>query len=335
MSVQDTIMRPPAPAPAAPAGRARGRRFWPILALMSAIVLAIAYAGPSVYIASKLTQPARKPITISPAALGMTMESVEFASREDGLTLRGWLLPARRDAGAGDPALIIVLHGINGIRDDTTIGLLPIAAGLVWEGYDVLMFDLRGHGLSDDGRAGMGSFERRDLKGALDWAEARGYRRIGVHGFSLGAATAILTAAEDPRIAAVASDASYAALGDMLAVEIPRRSGLPSIFTPGALLAARALYGADFAAVRPVDAMPRLRDRPVLIIHGADDQRTPAAHAERLWAARYGDTGEREWLRVVPGAAHVQSYHADPEAYMTLARRFWQVALGAPIARAA
>jgi dipeptidyl aminopeptidase/acylaminoacyl peptidase len=295
-------------------------------------IMVLAYVGPSVYIAATLTRPERKPITAEPAALGLAAEPVTFASRDDGLALRGWLLPGRRGQPAAEPRLIVVVHGINGVRDDPSIGLLPIAAGLVEAGYDVLLFDLRGHGESAGDRASLGWFERRDLAGALDWAEGRGYRRVGVHGFSMGAATALLTAAEDARIAAVASDSSYADLGEILAVEIPRRSRLPSLYTPGALLAARLLYGADLTASRPGEAIVRLRDRPVLLVHGAVDRRTPVVHAERLWAARYGDADAREQLAIFPGADHVQAYHSDPAAYMTLVLRFWDAALGAPAA---
>jgi pimeloyl-ACP methyl ester carboxylesterase len=224
---------------------------------------------------------------------------------------------------------LILVHGINGVRDDPTIGLLPIAAALANAGYDVLLFDLRGHGQSEGDRSSLGWNERRDLKGALDWAQARGYRRIGAYGFSMGAATALLTAAEDERIAAIVSDSSYTELPEVLAVEVPKRSGLPSFYTPGVLLSVRLLYGVDLYEIRPRDAMARLHDRPVLILHGAEDRGVPAAHAEALWVARYGVDGgdRRQTLRLFPGAGHVQSYRSDPSAYMTLVLRFWQAAL--------
>lgn len=320
-------------APASPVapvqGRGRFRRRWRVLAAVLAILLALAYVAPSVYIAATLTQVKRLPVTTDPAALGLTAEPVTFPSQQDGLHLRGWRLPARPAVPAEQARLLIFVHGWNGLRDDPTIGLLALAAGLVDASYDVLLFDLRGHGESAGDRFSLGWYERRDLKGALDWAQARGYRRIGVHGFSMGAATSLLTAAEDARIAAVVSDSSFSALPQFLAGEVPRRSGLPPVYTPGVLLAVRLLYGADFSAIRPDLAMTRLRDRPVLFVHGAEDQRFPVAHSEELWAARYGADGEarRDMLRIFPGAGHVKSYQSDPAAYMAIVREFWDTAL--------
>jgi pimeloyl-ACP methyl ester carboxylesterase len=305
------------------------RRHWRGLAIALALLLALAYVGPSVYVANTLTHPRHLPTTTEPHALGLAVEPVAFPSRIDRLTLRGWLLSAPLARTARPAGLIVFVHGIYGVRDDPTIGLVPIAAELVDAGYDVLLFDLRGHGESDGDRTSLGWYERRDLQGALDWAEARGYGRIGVQGFSMGAATAVLTAAEDPRVAALAIDSGFAELMPVLAVEVPRKSGLPSFYTPGVTLATRLLAGFDAEAIRPAAAMAHLRDRPVLVLHGAGDQRIPASHGQALWTARYGAEGEvqRATFHLTPGADHVQSYHADSGAYLTVVRHFWATAL--------
>jgi dipeptidyl aminopeptidase/acylaminoacyl peptidase len=313
--------------------RRRGipRLLWRSAAIVVALALALAYAAPSAVVADRLTRPRHLPTTTDPQALGLAVEPVAFPSRGDHVTRHGWLLPADRPPADRPPPLIIVVHGIYGVRDDPTIGLLPIAAGLVAAGSDVLLFDLRGHGASDGDRTSLGWHERRDLHGALDWAAARGYDRVGVQGYSMGAATAVLTAAEDGRVTALAIDGGFADLASVLEAEVPRRSGLPPAYTPGVLAMMRLLSGADVAAIRPVEAMAHLRDRPVLILHGADDQRIPVGHAEALWAARSGgeSDGSRVMLRVFPGAGHVTSYQSDPEAYLATIRAFWATALPA------
>src|SRR5207247_638220 len=53
---------------------------------------------------------------------------------------------------------------------------------------------------------------RRDLRRALDFLATRGVGAVGVFGFSLGGAVALLAAAEDPRIRAVAAYAPFADL---------------------------------------------------------------------------------------------------------------------------
>lgn len=309
----------------------RFRRRWGAAVLLLAVIaiLAVTYLGPSAYMAATLTRAERKGVSSDPRALGLPVEIVEFRSAEDRLRLRGWLLPVKGDTGSGKARLIIMVHGRNGVRDDPGIGILPIATALVEAGYSVLMFDLRGHGESEGDRFSLGWYERRDLKGALDWAQARGFSQIGVYGFSMGAATAILTAAEDGRIAAVVEDSGYADLQRLLAVEIPKRSGLPGFYTPGVLLMVRALYGADAGAIHPGRAIGRLGDRPVLILHCQDDQLVPVVNAEQLWLARYGTAGEsqRDKIHLFPQAGHVKGYQADPNAYLPLVLHFWATAL--------
>src|SRR6185295_13819331 len=146
------------------------------------------------------------------------------------------------------------------------------AAPLVRAGYTVLVFDLRGSGESGGERFTLGAQEVRDVEGALDFLRQRGLASDGVSlvGFSMGGATALLTALDEPAVRAVAEDSGYADLGDLLDVEVPKASHLPPLFTPGMALAVRALIGVDLYAIRPVDGMPRLAAEgvPVLFVHG-------------------------------------------------------------------
>lgn len=322
--------RQQAPITRGPRRAAGGPRRLLLMALLTVMLIALVYAGLSVYMAATLTRVGRQAPGTDPRALGLQVEDVAFRSREDGLTLRGWLLPATDRAG-GTPSdrLIMIVHGRNGVRDDAGIGLLPIARALIGAGYNVLLFDLRGHGESEGERFSLGWYERRDLKGALDWAEGRGFSRIGIYGFSMGGATALLTAAEDPRIAAVAVDSAYTDLGELLAVQIPKQSGLPPVFTPGVIVAVRLLYGADAGAVRPDRAITQLGVRPLLILHGEMDGLVPVDNARRLFAAAACPTGGPcgATVHLFPHADHVKSYRSDPDRYLAIVVRFWQTAL--------
>lgn len=294
----------------------------------AALALAGAYVGPSTYVAVVMTRAERHRVTTDPHAPGIAVEEIAFPSRDDRLTLRGWLLtPESGDTPC--PPLIAMVHGHNGVRDDPSIGMMPIATALVRAGYAVLLFDLRGHGASDGERFSFGWYERRDVCGALDWAATRGYRRFGLYGFSMGGATALLTAAEDSRVAAIVVDSSYADLSPVLAREVPRRSHLPRSFVPGVILMARLLYGADAWRIRPYAAAAALGERPLLVIHGEEDPYVPATDAQRLWAARYGAGGDPDaaCLHIFPGAGHVGSYLAAPDAYLATILAFWREAL--------
>jgi pimeloyl-ACP methyl ester carboxylesterase len=286
-------------------------RFGAFLLAGLAVVLYAIVCG---YMALLLTRPTRTPFIHFPAQFGLESESVEFTSRGDGIALRGWLLPA-----AGGPSQrrpVIMVHGKGTDRQaGPGDGNLAIAAPLVRAGYTVLVFDLRGSGESGGERFTLGAQEVRDVEGALDYLRQRGLASDGVSlvGFSMGGATALLTALDEPAVRAVAEDSAYADLGDLIEVEVPKASGLPRFFTPGMALAARALIGVDLYAIRPVDGMPRLAAAgvPVLFVHGEADTYVPLVNARRL-AASYGPRAETMF---VPGAGHVESHLKSPVAY--------------------
>ena len=95
----------------------------------------------------RIVSPGRRPFVAAegepatPADLGIGYEDVTFTT-EDGVTLSGWLIPAARKTRAS----VVLMHGYSWNR-------LPWLAGFVpWlqRRYNVLQFDFRGHGSSDD-----------------------------------------------------------------------------------------------------------------------------------------------------------------------------------------
>ena len=78
-----------------------------------------------------------------------------------------------------------MIHGEKFHRADPGIKMLGIASWLVKHGYNVLMFDIRGHGESEGSKISGGYYEKRDLLGAVEYVKGRGFERIGVLGFSM------------------------------------------------------------------------------------------------------------------------------------------------------
>jgi fermentation-respiration switch protein FrsA (DUF1100 family) len=292
---------------------------WLRVALIVVLTLLVIFVGISAYLGYSMTRVERVPLTEDPSVMGLAYENVAFASLDENLTLRGWFLP-------GEPAYpaIITVHGNGHNRDDPTIGTLDIAAELVQSGYSVLMFDLRGYGESDGSTVGGGYLEKRDLEGAVAYIKSRGVDRIGVIGFSLGAVTALLAAAEDNDIAAVVSDSSYADLNDMMEPEFEKRTKAPTIFLYPILFMIKIIYGVDFAAIRPVAVVSEITPRPILFIHGSADATIPVSHASRLFEAAQSPQDE---LWIVTGAEHTQAYKLHPAEYMQRVTDFFDAAL--------
>ena len=71
-------------------------------------------------------------------------------------------------------------------------------------------------------------------------------------------------------------------------------------------------WSRDFAEMLPAEAAHRLNGRPVLVLHGADDDVVPAEDAKAIAEA----VGESAELRILAGAGH--RLNSDPRAVALL-----------------
>ena len=125
--------------------------------------------------------------------------------RTETLTIPGLpnLAVARSDQG--HERLIIVAHGfLKGMRNP---GIAGVAEALT-PYFDVLAFDFPGHGRSE-GESDL-DFQRAaaQLMGIIDYGRRLGYDRVGVVGYSMGAAAAIIAAAQGAPVDAIVSVSS-------------------------------------------------------------------------------------------------------------------------------
>lgn len=305
-----------APAPVARrAGRLR-RIAVSATAILVALVLTL-YLGISTYAASILTMPQRDATVNTPATFGARFEEVRFPARGGDVEIAAWYLP-QPDASRA----VILVHGKDSSRSTEFQGRFSeFAARLHERGFPVLMIDLRGHGASGDARFSFGLAERRDILGAVDWLMAQGFRAgsIGVLGVSMGAASAIGAAAEDPAIGALVADCSYAEIAPLMQRHWSTASGLPDIFLPSTLFMGRFVLGMDLTTAQPVTEIDDIAPRPVLIIHGSADAFTPVEHGRALAAA----APDAEYWEV-PGAGHARSYETDPQQYVDRVASFFR-----------
>jgi fermentation-respiration switch protein FrsA (DUF1100 family) len=288
---------------------------WLKIALAIALALIVIFVGISAYLGYSMTRVTRVALEETPATYDLTYEDVSFPSLDKELTLRGWFLPV-----PGSERVIIMVHGNGYHRADPEIGMLDIAAHLVDRNFNVLMFDLRGYGESDGNMVSGGYHEKKDVEGAVSYLKGRGFDRIGVLGFSLGAVSTLMAAAEDPDIKVVVSDSSFADLNDIMSTEFSKRTKAPRLFLHPILFMIKLMYGVDFAAIRPVDRVAEIAPRPILFIHGEEDEVIPVAHAYRLFEASQNPENQ---LWVVAGARHTRAFKVQPDEYISRVASFF------------
>ena len=281
-----------------------------------------AYGLVSYLIASALTSVDRKDQEDRPSAHGLQFEEVEFLSRRGDVSLSGWYLPGDK----GRPTLIFV-HGLGSVRTgDNAMGL---AARLVSQGYNVLLFDLRAHGSSGGDKVSGGVQEQQDVLGAFDLLVGRGISSdsIGLLGFSMGAATALLAASQETAIHAVVADSPYSNASDLMARETARKTIFPrwlaSIFVPTAKLMADKIHGVDVGTLVPEEAVESL-SYPIFVIHGKGDTRIPFEHGVKVHQA--AAPGSSIWL--VPDVDHVDAFLTYPEEYVDRIMVYYEARLG-------
>lgn len=279
------------------------------------------------------THPEWRKIWAHPQDFGLKARKVSFFSR-DGIPLKAWFLPAQ------DPVrgTVILVHGIDGNRSN----MLPRAAFLVHNGYDVLDMDLRGHGGSGGNYASPGYLEARDILGAIDYLRMRRQPApFAVMGHSYGAVAALWAATQSSDIAAVIADSPYLSLSDMtkratrLLSDDPHRGlwariGLRLAGTRGAVLAVLPMFylrtgvWVDLRKTDTRSAIQRLGARPVLFISGKRDAITPPQNTRRMYDAALST---QKMILIVPGADHDATYKTAPQLYQTTVLRFLHQAL--------
>jgi dipeptidyl aminopeptidase/acylaminoacyl peptidase len=300
------------------------------------------YIGVSSAMAANLTRTTRVRTNPedTPDSVGLAYNDVSFTSRGGDARLSGWIIPP--ESGANSPeatargtSCIVMLHGDNANRSDPKTGTLGIARALSRRGFGILMFDLRGRGDSPAAMSSSGYFERLDLQGASDYLVSRGAdrSRIGVLGFSLGGAVALMAGSNPNNFGAVVSDSSFADYTLVLRNSMTGIKRPLTLWFPGMKFMARSIYGIDITDISPARAITR-SDTPVLVIHGEDDEVIPVEHARLLGRAIGAsfdeiETGE-ETVWIVPGAGHTGAFRTDPDAYIKRLIKFYEAHLGAP-----
>ena len=238
---------------------------------------------------------------------------VTFASRVDHARLSGWLFRGDHPSGRS----VILVHGWQGDRED--VDFVALTRQLLPRGYDVLMFDLRGSGLSMGSNQTMGHDETRDLLGADDHMLFLGYApgQMTVLGNSMGAATVIEAAPELTAVGALVADSAFADLSSAMKGGLTRYTHLPGLLAVPAIEISRA-FGV-LPTLSPVNVVRSVPNRAFLFFHSRGVPLLGVANADQLFAA---SSNRASQLVVMAGHDHMDTYTHNPSAYMTVLLSF-------------
>ncbi|MDQ2951700.1 MAG: alpha/beta fold hydrolase [Chloroflexota bacterium] len=232
------------------------RRFAPYLGASALVLGLLGYAVVSYRVADGITKLERKPLVPSADTVWTSHEDVSFRAT-DGLLLKGWWFKGQQAALSGRSSpdfsankAVVFVHGRGQNRIASSFRPDKIAPLFLARGWDVLLFDLRGHGESEGERYSLGQYEPRDIVAAVEFAAKNAgvpKQRVAVIGESLGGGSAIMTVALDPTIGPVVTDSAYADAYTVVSEVGQNYTGLPSWFTPRIALAGK-LFGTDVKA---------------------------------------------------------------------------------------
>ncbi len=225
------------------------------------------------------------------------------------LTLRG-MLHMPNDASIQDKKpLVIIFHGFSADRNETFFIHTKLSRLLCEHGIASVRFDFAHSGESD------GSFENMTLStqvadGAaiLDWAKTLDHvdtSRIALHGMSMGGATAAILSgrrADDLCALSLWSPALNAI--DQARQKLVKGLSIANIEQDGVAdvegIEVGIGYYRDALTLDAYTDIAKFTDKPVLLVHGDEDDIVPFAISEKLKSI-YGDNAN---LVPVHGANH-------------------------------
>ena len=241
---------------------------------------------------------------------------------------------------------IVMCHGYRASRAQLRHG----AAIQYSLGYNVLLFDFRGHGDSDSIITSGGNAEVRDLEAAITVARLQPEtlpHNIIIHGFSMGAAIALLTPPQ-PEVAAIIADSPFARSDEILVRLVNYRlteqtfslahlqylhslsPALAWTLVTTSKLVFRARFGYTFVArpesifkrwVKKARREPERKHIPILLIHAVGDELIPISHANTL-VERAKANGVPIETYFVDHSSHCGAFIHNPSQYTAVIQQF-------------
>lgn len=200
---------------------------------------------------------------------------------------------------SGHEHIIIIAHGFYNSKDAVLIRRLK---DYLINDYDLFIFDFRGHGKSS------GSFtwttkEHLDLEAVIKYVKGK-YAKIGLIGFSYGAAISMEVLVKNPGIG---SFVAISAPSDSMKIDYHfwkldfENDILYNLIGEGSKNKGIRPGAFWLKKTRPIDIIGKLKV-PVFYIHGDKDWVTGHAHSQKL----YAKTRSKKMIKIIRGGRHAE-----------------------------
>lgn len=201
---------------------------------------------------------------------------------------------------------MIIVHGIGSNYHE----VLNVAFNYLENGYNAVVYHQRNTGLTGGDNYTFGLYERFDLEAVAEYTRSL-YKdgTIGVHGFSMGAATSAMHTElneQSKNVDFYILDAPYHTMESavelgIIAEDIPL---LPVGFAKWAgNVVLKAKEDLTYDDIQPVNAVKNITV-PVLLIHGTEDKVTPPESSQYIYDAIPHDNKE---LWYIEGLGHCEA----------------------------
>ena len=179
--------------------------------------------------------------------------------------------------------VIIYLHGNAGSRIDS----LKYLRAVLQNKINLFCFDFAGCGLSEGEYISLGFHEKEDLKIIVDFVSRLPYvSSIGLWGHSMGAATAILFAANDKRISCICADSSYSDFNVLAKETVSKNIKIPNfVFSTAYSFVRKTIIkknGLDICNLKPIEEVKKIK-KPIMFVHGVKDVLIDMQHSVDLF----------------------------------------------------
>ncbi len=209
--------------------------------------------------------------------------------------------------------VVIIAHGFYNNKE--TFLFRRIAEAFSKE-YDVIMFDFRGHGKSSAVFTWT-AHEQKDLRAVIAYAKEHHYAKIGVIGFSFGAAIALIEASCQQNIDSLIAVSAPADLGNIdyhfwekdMWEDLKLNLGIKGRgkgIRPG---------NPSLEKIRPIDIVAKISPTPVLFVHGEKDWLIKPDHSQRL----FEKANKPKALIIIKDGGHAERmFDVFPDQFMKI-----------------